>query len=163
MPTTTTPSSYRPPFSHTSRWSMSRATKMLHSSWNAIWNDCGRCYILSKPKDNTHNCPWNDLVPPSELRRCFEVVNAAIAVPPSKSSVRARLCSLANANISVQHVTLVWLTVEDKVSKPTLILRWGRRARRNGGASALHFAHRSARGDAEGTLEGLQRISLSQV
>jgi hypothetical protein len=107
--------------------------------------------------------PVEPLGAPSELRRCFEAVNSAIAVPPSKSRVRARLCTSANADISVQHVTLVWLTVEDKVGKPALILRWGRRARRNGCASALHLAHRSARGDAEGTLEGLQRISLCQV
>ena len=51
--------------------------------------------------------PVEPLGAPSELRRCFEAVNAAITVPPSKSRVRARLCTSANADISVQHVTLV--------------------------------------------------------
>jgi len=93
----------------------------------SMWDTDSRRYVPSKTDDYTHNCRWNDWVPPSESRRRFEAANAAKACLPAKARVCAHMCASADAHTSGLHAThIVWAAVEENAAgKPTLTLRRG--------------------------------------
>ena len=50
-------------------------------------------YIKSEPDDYTHNCPWNDWMPPSKSQELFHAAADKAFVDPVKKRVRVRLCN----------------------------------------------------------------------
>lgn len=97
----------------------------LRSRWNVQWNQDGSRDVPCKPEDYKHNCPWNDWVPPSESNRRFEAAKAVNAALPTKTRVRVHLCLSAVIGDEDPATLIVFATVEDKLGKPTLILRRG--------------------------------------